>query len=237
MVALKAADAPESDRPLRADVDLLGRILGDTLREQQGLAIFDFVEHIRQTAICFRRTEEEAARRELEVALSSLSHRDAIHVIRAYTYFLHLANIAEDQHQIRRMRAEMLPGSPSPEGTMAFALARIREAGISIESLEAFLKTALIEPVLTAHPTEVRRRSTIEAEMAIAKLLARQDTVALTPLEKNHLEEALRREVLTLWQTNLVRDARLSILDEVVNGLSYYTLSVVRLFGTTRQVI
>ena len=228
MAILNTTDVPKKDLPLRDDIRLLGRILGDTVREQQGEAIFDAVERIRQTSIRFHRTEDAAARRELEAMLNSLSRGQAIHVIRAYSFFSHLANIAEDQHHIRRTRAHALAGSAPRAGTMAYALARAAEAGISRDRLEAFFATAQIEPVLTAHPSEVRRKSTIDREMEVSELLAERDRTALTPEEAALIEEALRRAVLTLWQTNLLRGTRLAVLDEVANGISYYDCTFLR---------
>jgi phosphoenolpyruvate carboxylase len=198
------------------------------VREQQGEAVFDLVERIRQTSIRFHRTEDEAARRELEALLNGLSRPEAIHIIRAYGFFSHLANIAEDQHHIRRTRAHALAASAPREGTMASALARAKETGVSRDRLAAFFTTAQISPVLTAHPTEVRRKSTIDREMEVAELLAERDRAALTHEEEARVEEALRRAVLTLWQTNLVRDTRLAVLDEVANGISYYDYTFLR---------
>ena len=129
-----------------------------------------------RTSIRFHRSEDDGARRELEATLNSLSRGQAIHVIRAYSFFSHLANIAEDQHHIRRTRAHALAASTPREGTMAHALARAKQAGISRSRLEAFLATAQVGPVLTAHPTEVRRKSTIDREMEVAKLLAERDS-------------------------------------------------------------
>lgn len=228
MAAIKGPGASEADRPLHADVDLLGRILGDTIREQEGPGVFDVVEQIRHTAIHFRRTEESAAQRRLETTLHGLSPWDAVHIIRAYAYFLQLTNIAEDRHRVRRIRAGEREGSAAPEGSMAFALARVREAGVSSEKLKEFFSAALIQPVLTAHPTEVRRKSTIDVEIAIARRLEKRDAVALTPQEMKLDIDGLRQEILTLWQTSLLRDARLSILDEAVNNLTYYTSTFLR---------
>jgi phosphoenolpyruvate carboxylase len=191
------------------------------VREQQGEAVFGVVERIRQTSIRFHRGEA-AARHELEATLNSLSRGQAIHIIRAYSFFSHLANIAEDRHHIRRTRAHALAASAPREGTMAYALALAKQAGISRAQLQAFFATAQIEPVLTAHPTEVRRKSTIDREMEVAGLLAQRDRTALTPEEAALSEEALRRAVLTLWQTNLLRGTRLAVLDEVANGIAYY---------------
>ena len=101
-------ETPDKDLPLRDDIRLLGRILGDTVRSQEGEPVFAIVEHIRRTSIRFHRDEDEAARHELEATLNSLSHGQSIQIIRAFSYFSQLANIAEDQHHIRRTRAHAL---------------------------------------------------------------------------------------------------------------------------------
>ncbi len=218
----------DKDRPLREDTRLLGRVLGDTVREQQGERVFDIIEEIRQTSIRFRRDEDEAARRELGAIMDGLSRAEASQIIRAFGYFSHLANIAEDQHRIRRTRAHAIAASPPRDGSMAQALARARDAGITGDELWAFLKTAAISPVLTAHPTEVRRKSMIDREMEVAHLLAERDRPDLTPEELAANEEGLRRAVLTLWQTSLLRRTRLRVIDEVANGLAYYEYTFLR---------
>jgi phosphoenolpyruvate carboxylase len=220
--------APDKDLPLRDDIRLLGRFLGDTVREQEGEAVFAIVERIRQTSVSFHRDEDETARCDLEAVLNGLSRQETIQIIRAYSFFSHLANIAEDQHHIRRTRAHLLAASAPREGTMARALARAREASISHDQLRGFFENALISPVLTAHPTEVRRKSTIDREMEIAQLLAGRDRGDLTQEEKAAIDEALRRAVLTLWQTHILRRNKLAVIDEVVNGLAYYDYTFLR---------
>ena len=210
--------ALEADARLREDIRLLGRILGDTVRDQEGADVFDLVERIRQTSIRFHRDEDRLARRELETILDSMSISETVRIVRAFSYFSHLANIAEDQNNIRQMRSRGALRS----GTLADTLAHAREAGFSAADLRAFFKEALVSPVLTAHPTEVRRKSTIDREMEIAALLDRRERVQLTPEESEASDEQLRREVLTLWQTNLLRRTKLTVLDEVANGLSFY---------------
>jgi phosphoenolpyruvate carboxylase len=219
---------PDKDLPLRDDIRLLGRILGDTVREQEGEAVFAIVERIRQTSVRFHRDEDETARHDLEAALNGLSREETIQIIRAYSFFSHLANIAEDQHHIRRTRAHGLAASAPREGTMAHALARAEEASISHDQLRSFFDHALISPVLTAHPTEVRRKSTIDREMEIARLLAERDRGELTPEEDAATNEALRRAVLTLWQTHILRRNKLAVIDEVANGLAYYDYTFLR---------
>ncbi|HTP82342.1 MAG TPA: phosphoenolpyruvate carboxylase [Alphaproteobacteria bacterium] len=219
---------PEKDLPLRYDVRLLGRILGETVRAQEGDPVFKLVERVRQTAVRFHREADENARNELQAILSGLPTDQAITTIRAFGYFSHLANIAEDQHHIRRTRAHAIAGDAPREGTMAYALARAREAGISRGQMAEFFKSALCSPVLTAHPTEIRRKSSIDREMEIARLLDQRDRMQLTPEELNANRKALRRAVLILWQTSILRTTRLRVIDEVANGLAYYDYTFLR---------
>src|SRR6202166_5306597 len=214
--------ALEEDARLRNDIRLLGRIPGDTVRDQEGADVFDLVERIRQTSIRFHRDDDRPARRELEIILDSMSISQTVRIVRAFSYFSHLANIAEDQNNIRQMRARSAAGGAPHPGTLALTLSHARAAGISPADLRKFFSTALVGPVLTAHPTEVRRKSTIDREMEIAALLDRRERVQLTPEEAEASDEQLRRAVLTLWQTNLLRRTKLTVLDEVANGLSFY---------------
>src|SRR5258705_7456089 len=219
MRANRAEDvqALEEDAGLRNDIRLLGRILGDTVRDQEGADVFDLVERIRQTSIRFHRDEDRLARRELESILDGMSISETVRIVRAFSYFSHLANIAEDHNNIRQLRgrsAALRPGQ--------LALSHARQAGISPADLRRFFKDALVSPVLTAHPTEVRRKSTMDREMEIAALLDLRERMQLTPEEIEASDEQLRRAVLTLWQTNLLRRTKLTVLDEVANGLSFY---------------
>jgi phosphoenolpyruvate carboxylase len=222
MAAKNSAEVPDKDIPLRDDIRLLGRILGDTVREQGGEAAFEIVERIRQTSIRFHRDAEEAARRDLTAILESLSREQTIQLIRAFNFFSHLANIAEDQHHIRRTRAHARASSAPREGSLALALTRLSVAGISGAQLQSFFADSVVSPVLTAHPTEVRRRSTIDREMEVARLLAERDRAEATPEGLAANSEALRRAVLTLWQTSILRRTKPTVMDEVENGLAYY---------------
>ncbi|MHB8884467.1 MAG: phosphoenolpyruvate carboxylase [Methylovirgula sp.] len=212
----------EEDRQLKDDIRLLGRILGDTVREQQGVEIFDLVELIRQTSVRFHRDGDETARHELENILESLTPAQSAQIVRAYSYFSHLSNIAEDLHNTRRFRADAIAGIPPGPATLACALRRCKEAGIAPETLQQFFGDAFMVPVLTAHPTEVRRKSTMTREIAIGHLLDRRDRQQWTQDEEIEIEDKLRRAVLILWQTSLLRRTKLTVRDEVSNGLSYY---------------
>src|SRR6201987_864368 len=220
--------ALEEDTRLRNDIRLLGRILGDTVRDQEGADVFDLLERIRQTSIRFHRDEDRLARSELESILDSMSISETVRIVRAFSYFSHLANIAEDQNNIRQMRAKTAARGPVQAGVLADTLSHAQRAGIGADELRRFFGTALVSPVLTAHPTEVRRKSTIDREMEIAALLDRRERVQLTVEEADESDEQLRREVLTLWQTNLQRRTKLTVLDEVANGLGFYEYHLLR---------
>ncbi len=221
-------DDADKDRPLREDIRLLGRILGDTVREQEGEETFALVEQIRQASIRFHRHNEVGARRELEAILDSLSADQTLAIVRAFSYFSHLANIAEDQHHIRRNRAHVIAGSAPRPGSLGFAFERIRETGVEPATLNAFFDSALVSPVLTAHPTEVRRKSTLTRELEIAKLLDERDRAEGDPAALALNEERLRRAILILWRTSMLRQTRLKVIDEVANGLSYYDYTFFR---------
>src|SRR5574337_2036321 len=172
--------------------------------------------------------EDLAARRELEATLDALSREQTNAVARAFGFFSILSNIAEAQHHIRRSRAHALAGSSPREASLAHALDAAFAAGLQASDLAAFFEEALISPVLTAHPTEVQRKSILNCLMVIARLLDARDRMAPTPEEAVENEEALRRGVLTLWQTRMLRTTKLSVIDEVTNGLSYFDYTFLR---------
>jgi phosphoenolpyruvate carboxylase len=215
----------EKDRPLREDTRFLGRLLGDVLRAQTGEAGFARVEAIRQAAIRFRRADREQAaaiKGELGALLNDLPLPQTLDVVRAFSYFSHLANIAEDVHQNRRRRAHALAGSPPQAGGLAHAVARLKDAGVTADAVRQLLRDALVSPVLTAHPTEIQRKSILDCEREIARLLQWRDRTQLTPDEAREFAGGLYRQVLALWQTAMLRLSKLRVRDEVDNGLAYY---------------
>lgn len=222
------ANQAQKDVPLLGDIRLLGRLLGDTLREQEGDAAFELVENIRQLSVRFHRGDDHDARRELEDLLGTLRQDQRTLVVRAYSYFSHLTNIAEDIHHIRRTRAHDIAGSPPRPGTIVHTLKRATQAGINAKALAGILASVHISPVLTAHPTEVRRQSTMAREIAIAGLIDRRSRGGLTPDEERETDAKLRRAILVLWQTNLLRRTKLGVVDEINNSLSYYDHTFLR---------
>lgn len=192
-----SGSAAAKDQPLKEDIRFLGRLLGDVLREQEGGAAFETVETIRQTAVRFRRDGDRQAEQELDRLLKALSREQTNSVVRAFSYFSHLANIAEDQHHNRRRRVHALAGSPPQPGSMMRALLSVADEGVSGETLRRFFDAALIVPVLTAHPTEVQRKSILDAQREIARLLAERDT-PLTTRERERNTTLLRAHVTKL---------------------------------------
>ena len=221
-------NTPVSDKdiPLRDDIRSLGRLLGDTVREQEGEEVFAVVERIRQTSVRLNqghnRELDPDIRSELEAILNALPRDTMISVVRAFSYFLHLANIAEDQHHIRRRRAHSVMGSAPREGSLRYAFDRLQSAGISVDKIREFFEVALVSPVLTAHPTEVSRKSILHCQHEISGLLNQRDRMQLTREEQEENDLNLRRAVLRLWRTRMLRPNRLAVIDEIKNGISFY---------------
>ncbi|UVE94127.1 phosphoenolpyruvate carboxylase [Dietzia sp. B32] len=234
-VPATASDVPEpgdSDRlddavrPLRDDVRFLGAVLGDTVRDQAGEKIFDLVETARRTAFAVRRSE--ADRDEVAGLFTDVSADEMIPVIRAFSLFALLANVAEDLHQERRRGIHTAAGEPPPDGDLEATWARLAESSPDPARLEAVRATARVAPVLTAHPTETRRRSVFEITRRVLDLMRRRDGLRaaerdrVTDAELDRVERDIRRHVLTLWQTAIIRSQRPRIEDEVLGGLQYH---------------
>ena len=215
----RAAAVPEKDMPLMEDIRLLGRILGDVIREQEGKSAFELIEQIRQLSVAFRRHDDKEADRDLKKLLKKLSSDQTVSVIRAFTYFSHLANLAEDRHHIRRRAIHERTGGLQ-QGSLALTLQRLKDAGVSRKKIVQTLAQSHVSPVLTAHPTEVQRKSILDAERAIAMLLAGRELVL--PREQAEFELQLQAKVTQLWQTRLLRFTKLTVADEIENALSYY---------------
>jgi phosphoenolpyruvate carboxylase len=215
----------QKDRPLVEDIRLLGRVLGDVIREQEGRDMFELIERIRRLSVAYRRDADSAFDIELKKLLKTLSNDQTVSVIRAFTYFSHLANIAEDRHHIRRREVHERAGDMQ-EGSLAAAFARLRWAGVTTKAIAQTLQEAHISPVLTAHPTEVQRKSILDAERAIAVHLAAREQCL--PRELAHNEAQIRARVTQLWQTRLLRFTKLTVSDEIENALSYYEATFLR---------
>jgi phosphoenolpyruvate carboxylase len=219
-------DAAAKNKPLVEDIRLLGRILGDVIREQEGVQAFELIERVRQLSVAYRLKADASAGRVLDRLLKNLSADQTVTVIRAFSYFSHLANIAEDRHHVRR-RAVHEGAGHQQEGSLALAFERLHRADHRAADIAHTLQHAYISPVLTAHPTEVQRKSILDAERAVAELLAERDELATAERRADN-EAVIRARVTQLWQTRMLRTAKLTVADEVENALSYYQSTFLR---------
>jgi phosphoenolpyruvate carboxylase len=219
-------DAAEKNRPLVDDIRLLGRILGDVIREHEGREAYELIERVRQLSVAYRLKADASAGRVLDRLLKNLSADRTVTVIRAFSYFSHLANIAEDRHHVRRRLVHEREGHHQ-EGSIAVALERLHEADHRADDIARMLEGAYLAPVLTAHPTEVQRKSILDAERAIAELVGERDTLATAAARADN-EALIRARVTQLWQTRMLRTARLTVADEIENVLSYYPATFLR---------
>ena len=219
---VKKTESHRKEHALRKDMRLLGDILGDTIRDHEGQIIFDLVEKTRQLSVSLQRRGSDGAKRKLFKRLKSLDGFETSVVIRSYCYFSLLANIAEDQHHVRRRRTYEAARSGPQAGSLDAVMMLPEIQALSLHELEAFFTQGLIAPVLTAHPTEVQRKSILDIQKTLAALLNKRDRQNLTPAELFGNDELLRRSILTLWQTRILRELKLSVQDEIDNGISYY---------------
>jgi phosphoenolpyruvate carboxylase len=223
----QSALAAKAHNPLAEDIRLLGRLLGEVLQEQEGEAMYQTVEAIRTAAVSFRKadaSDAKATAKTLDKLLGKLSRDDTVSVIRAFSYFSHLANIAEDQHALRLLRHDTAETS-AREGTLLAALQRLKARGVKAHAVEAFFNNALVSPVLTAHPTEVQRQSILQAERAIGRLLV---TLHSGEVPAQHVELELKARITQLWQTRMLRMEKLTVADEIENALTYYNFTFLR---------
>ncbi|OZI60197.1 phosphoenolpyruvate carboxylase [Bordetella genomosp. 11] len=229
--------AAPSQQPLADDIRLLGRLLGEVIREQEGDEAYTLVEQVRQLAVAFRRDDDAQADQTLKNLLQSLPGIMLVCVVRAFTYFSLLANLAEDRHYIRR-RVARERGGDVQEGSIEAMMGRLRAAGVAADRIARTLADSHVSPVLTAHPTEVQRKSILDAQRAIAQLLTERDDIrghgvagaadAVLARELDANAAQLRGRIIQLWTTRLLRMSRLTVADEIENALSYYQTTFLR---------
>ena len=210
----------EATEPMREDIRLLGTILGDTVREQNGDEVFDLVERARVESFRVRRSEIERA--EVARTFEGIDIHKAIPVIRAFSHFALLANVAEDIHRERRRAIHVAAGDPPQDSSLAATYLKLDAAELNASTVADALAGALVSPVITAHPTETRRRTVFDTQHRITQLMRLRAHGRTETDDGGDIELELRRQVLTLWQTALIRLSRLQITDEIAVGLRYY---------------
>ena len=230
----------EKELPLINDIRLLGRILGDAVRTYAGDESFDHTETIRQAAVRFRKSEsglsgsieeQNAAHeaRKISVDLCErLGNAQALRVIRAFSLFSLLANIAEDVHQIRRRRYYRLQGAQPQVGTLARSLANLQARGVSAKDALKAMSRVMVVPVLTAHPTQVQRKTILDLTRALAHRLSLRDSAQLDEETEQELLADIERLVKTFWQTAILRKSKLHVIDEINNAVSYYPITFLK---------
>jgi phosphoenolpyruvate carboxylase len=226
MKLAEAGDAAAKNKALMEDIRLLGRLLGDVIREQEGKEAFELIERVRQLSVAYRLKKDASAGRVLDRLLKNLSADQTVSVIRAFSYFSHLANIAEDRHHVRRRQHHERQGHQQ-DGSLALCFERLHQADIRSADVAQMLTQAYISPVLTAHPTEVQRKSILDAERAIAELIGVRDELP-TERERRSNEALVRARITQLWQTRMLRYTKLTVADEIENALSYYQSTFLR---------
>ena len=211
VLALPSAGV-EADAPLRANVRLLGDILGGVLVEQEGEELFSDEERIRALS---RAAREGAPRDELRDAVRGLDLERQGTVLRAFAMYFQLANIAEQHHRVRRRRDYARMARHPQPGSCEEVFNRLRAGGVAADVLAAAVGDLRIELVFTAHPTEIVRRTLLQAQRRIADTLGVHDRTDLAPAEAADSVERLRREIAIMWQTQEARAGPISPLDEI----------------------
>ncbi len=250
LAELQAPTGELKEAPLRRDVRSLGMLLGEVLREQAGLPIFEAVEELRLTAIARREADEANASPKsvastrattpkpravtaadpLQHALrcvEALSEASAYQLARAFAFYFELINLAETNHRKRRRLSSQLDPNAEPQrGSLRGALRQLRLAGVNADQARTLLERICITPVFTAHPTEVARRVIMFKRRRISDLLEQLDRIPVPDAQLEALEQDVIAEITALWQTDDVRQLRPSVRDEIRMALDYYESSI-----------
>ncbi|MGA9872973.1 MAG: phosphoenolpyruvate carboxylase [Rhodococcus sp. (in: high G+C Gram-positive bacteria)] len=228
----------ELTEPLREDIRYLGGILGDIVREHEGADVYELVERARVESFAVRRSE---VRRDDSFGIyADVETTRAIPLIRAFSHFSLLANLAEDLHRERRRAIHVDRSDPPQDSSLSATWPKLDAAGLTRDQVAQALTDALVAPVITAHPTETRRRTVFDVQSKIIELMRRRDIAstvqgpraAAAAKELDTIDVQIRRQVLTLWETALIRLSRLRIQDEIEVGLRYFETSLFSVIPT-----
>ncbi len=213
-------DLKEKMKPLRDQTRWLGNLLGKVLIEQEGKAFFELVEWVRKTSIQLRSSYRLPLEKKLIAKLESLSLDRLTKLLRAFTIYFQLVNLAEDRHRIRRKHAYEVASEAQP-GSLEDIIERLGKSGVERKEFLKEVHNYSIELVLTAHPTEAQRRSVLEKILAMDRLLSAREFHLLTPHERATIDQRIYEKITLLWQTSEIRQRRQTVFDEVENGLFY----------------
>lgn len=210
----------QTDAPLHRDIRILGDLLGEVLVEQCGIDVFNHVEHIRKASKSFRQDPSDTSRQSLQSAVDAVPGELRSDVIHAFSVYFQLVNLAEQNHRLRRRRAYER-SNQLQRGTFQEALTTLKSRNMTAADAAELLDEVSMELILTAHPTEALRRSVLDKHTKIESYLEQMDDSRMTEMELNRLRDAIRTEIIALWQTRSVRKERVTVIDEVRNGLYF----------------
>ncbi|RYG38244.1 MAG: phosphoenolpyruvate carboxylase [Burkholderiales bacterium] len=219
----------------RAIVRMLGAVLGDVIREQDGEDVFRQIETIRQASVAFHKDNSDTTAANLSQSLNKLDAAEVVRFVHSFAAFLQITNLAEDHIQRRRSRA-----GDARSDTLAGVIRSLEQQGLDRSAVVDLLSKGLIAPVLTAHPSEARRKSVLDRQNAIAIQLEKLDRAA-SDAEREQIDTDVRRQVTILWRTRLLRNVRIAVDDEIENVVSFLESSflpaVPRLYAHWQAVL
>ncbi|MFZ1299653.1 MAG: phosphoenolpyruvate carboxylase [Leptotrichiaceae bacterium] len=225
---LLSMEKDEKQQMLLETVKLLGGLLGHTVLNYSGKNIYEKTQQIVKSSSDFHSDDTITTREELSHLCEDLNDFEALRVTRAFSLLSLLANIAEDVHQNRRRKIYKAKGGNPQTGTLKFALQKLKEHGIGNEEILKAMKNVDVVPVLTAHPTQVQRKSILDLTHAIAKHLAKYDYVLATQFDEEEWVKTLNKQIQILWQTAMLRTSKLRVSNEINNALSYYPITFLK---------
>ncbi len=210
------------DKRLRSRVKLFGNILGQILHDHAGDKVFNAVEALRKGHISLRKADDLRKRQRLAALIESLDPESLAHVVRSFSIYFSLVNIAEEAYQHKQRRREVSRDGPLWVGSFDATMREFYQEGISTEQLQYLLDRLAYIPVFTAHPTESKRRTTLEALRRIFIISEDLEATRLSRIQKDDIEAKLERHIRILYESNEVRISKLNVIDEVSNGLYYF---------------
>ncbi len=215
-----------NDKHLRSRVKLLGTLLGSVLRSQVGESVYKTVETLRKGYVSLRKGDDPKKRKRLMNVINKLDSESLTHVVRAFSTYFSLINIAEEAHQHRNRRRQVREGGPLWTGSFDLTLREFKDKGVTVEQLQSLLDKLLYMPVITAHPTEAKRRTILESQRRIFVNSEKLNDPRLGKMEREEITQTLLTQVQTLWKTDEVRVHKPQVRDEIRNGQYYFRESL-----------
>ena len=210
------------DKRLRSRVKLFGNILGQILHDHAGDKVFNAVETLRKAHISLLKADDIRKRQRLTALIESLDPESLVHVVRSFSIYFSLVNIAEEAYQHKQRRREVSLDGPLWIGSFDATMREFYQEGISAEQVQHLLDRLAYIPVFTAHPTEAKRRTILEALRRIFIISEDLETTRLSRIQKDDIQAKLERHIRILYESDEVRISKLKVIDEVSNGLYYF---------------